>query len=116
MLRAYSRVTVGEVRPVMGGACMSTRTGADLIHPETRLPAGDSSSSAGDHFTRIERKLTWLTVGMFGVAVALLFNVAAVFGTIVEFHAGEGLLVGSASAGGVAMGFVFGWLARRAIV
>ena len=36
------------------------------------------------------------------VALALLFNVAAVFGAIVEFHAGEGLLIGSASAGGVA--------------
>ncbi|MGD9647549.1 MAG: hypothetical protein AB7U73_17675 [Pirellulales bacterium] len=78
--------------------------------------ASNTPSATSHSLARIERKLTWLTVGVFGVAVALLFNVAAVYGTIIEFHAGEGLLVGSASAGGVAMGFVFGWLARRAIV
>ena len=88
----------------------ASRSGADA------RSAADAASASGDRLTRIERKLTWLTVGIFGVALALLFNVAAVFGTIVEFHAGEGLLIGSASAGGVVMGFVFGWLARRAIV
>jgi len=106
---------------------MPTRTGASMpgapVDQASASRSGTDSRSgpaaappAGDRLARIERKLTWLTVGMFGVALALLFNVAAVFGTIVEFHAGEGLLIGSASAGGVVMGFVFGWLARRAIV
>lgn len=62
----------------------------------------------------IARRLRWLTAGVFLVALALLFNVAAVFGAIIEFHAGEGILIGSASAGGAVMGFAFGWLARRA--
>lgn len=106
---------------------MPTRTGASMpgapADQESASSSGadarsapDAASPADDRWARVERKLTWLTVGMFGVALALLFNVAAVFGTIVEFHAGEGLLIGSASAGGVVMGFVFGWLARRAIV
>ncbi|MBX9787623.1 MAG: hypothetical protein K2Y37_01790 [Pirellulales bacterium] len=94
-----------------------------MVSPSGRDPAstaigvsrGAGHPSASNPLLRIERKLTWLTVGVFSVALALLFNVAAVYGAIIEFHAGEGLLIGSASAGGVVMGFVFGWLARRAV-
>lgn len=64
---------------------------------------------------RIDRKLRWLTVAIFAVALALTLEIAALFGYIVEFHAGEGLLVGSASASGVALGFLFGWLCHAAV-
>ncbi len=63
----------------------------------------------------IDRRLRWQTVGIFLVALELLFNVAAVFGAIIEFHSREGILIGSACTGGTAMGFLFGWLAHRAM-
>ncbi len=63
----------------------------------------------------IQKRLAWLTTAVFAVALALLFTVASVFGHEIDFHYGESLLVASACTGGVAMGFVFGWLARRAI-
>jgi hypothetical protein len=76
------------------------------------MPESNSQQSA---LTRIEGKLRWMTVALFAVSLALMLNVAAVFGYLVEFHAGEGLLVGAASAAGVAMGFLFGWLAHAAV-
>jgi hypothetical protein len=63
----------------------------------------------------IQERVKWLTTAVFAVALALLFTVASVFGHEIDFHYGESLLVASACTGGVAMGFVFGWLARRAI-
>ena len=63
----------------------------------------------------VRRWLKWLTVAMFAVAAALLFVVAAVFGAVIDFHRGEGILIAGASCGGAAVGFILGWLARRAI-
>lgn len=78
-------------------------------------PADDSlPESATQQISAVASRLRWLTVAVFFVALALLFNVAAVFGAIIEFHAGEGVLIASASAGGAVMGFAFGWLAQRA--
>ena len=76
--------------------------------------SGSLKESAGEPFAVVARWLRWLTVAVFLVALSLLFNVAAVFGAIIEFHAGEGILIGSASAGAAVMGFIFGWLARQA--
>lgn len=69
------------------------------------------NAPASDDLAGIRRTLRWLTTALFLVALALLFNVSAVFGVIIDFHAGEALLIGSACAGGTVMGFVFGWLA-----
>ena len=68
-----------------------------------------------ERLASIDRRLRWLVTAVFLVALALLFNVAAVFGAIIEFHAGEGILIGTACAGGTVMGFLFGWLAHRAM-
>lgn len=78
--------------------------------------ASSSPTVRDEQLARIDRRLRWLTVAVFLVALALLFNVAAVFGAIIEFHAGEGILIGSACAGGTVMGFLFGWLAHRAVM
>jgi len=72
------------------------------------------SQPNNEELIAINRKLRWLVAAVFLVALALLFNVAAVLGAIIDFHYGEALLIGSACAGGTVMGFVFGWLARRA--
>jgi len=68
-----------------------------------------------DRLDRIDRWLRWLVGGLFAVMLALIFVAAAVFGTIVEFHAGEGLLIGATCGAGVAMGFAFGWMAHAFI-
>ena len=63
----------------------------------------------------LRKRITWLTVAVFLVALALLLTVAAVFGAEIDFHAGESILIAGACTGGVVMGFLFGWLTRRAI-
>lgn len=76
---------------------------------------GPADRGATESLAAIHRKLRWLTVAVFLVALALLFDMAAVFGTIIEFHAGEGLLIGSACGAGAVLGFLLGWLAARAM-
>lgn len=78
----------------------------------TEQPRNDTPPS--DTLQSLDRKLRWLTVAVFLVALALFFNVATVFGYIVDFHSGEGILIGGACVGGVVVGFLLGWLARRA--
>jgi hypothetical protein len=70
--------------------------------------------SIEDQLVGIRKRLTWLTVAVFFVAAALLLFVAAVLGALIDFHYGESLLIAGTCTGGVAMGFLFGWLARRA--
>ena len=77
--------------------------------------ADATAAASQDRLAAIERRLSWQTTAIFFVALVLLFDVAVIYGYIVEFHAGEGLLIGSASASGAVMGFLFGWLAHRAI-
>ncbi len=72
------------------------------------------SQSNNEELIAINRKLRWLVAAVFLVAFALLLLVSAVLGAIIDFHYGEALLIGSACAGGTVMGFLFGWLARRA--
>jgi hypothetical protein len=72
------------------------------------------SPSTDDELIAINRKLRWLTAGVFLAALGVFFSVAVLFGYIVDFHAGEGLLIGGACGSGVIVGFLFGWLARRA--
>ena len=62
----------------------------------------------------IRRRLTWLTAAVFLVALALLLFVAAVYSAEIDYHYGEYKLIAGACTGGVVMGFLFGWLARRA--
>ncbi len=67
-----------------------------------------------DDIVAIRRRLSWLTVAVFLVALTLLLFVAAVLSKEIDFHYGESKLIAGACTGGVAMGFLFGWLARRA--
>ena len=62
---------------------------------------------------RISRRLQWLTVAVFAMALALLFIVAGVLGSLIDFHFGEWKLIVGTCVGGAAMGFAFGWLAGR---
>jgi hypothetical protein len=87
---------------------MQTKKGADTAN-------GDITSEVLIELQTIKRRMAWLITAVFLVALALLFVVSAVFGAIVDFHYGESLVIGGACASGAVMGFLFGWLARRAI-
>ena len=75
-------------------------------------PSQDQPALAAE-LAAIRRRLAWLTAAVFLTALALLFTVAAVLGAVIDFHAGEGILIAGTCTGGAVMGFVFGWLAAR---
>jgi hypothetical protein len=75
----------------------------------------ETESAIKEELQAIRRRLSWLTTAVFLVALALLFTVSAVLGYIVDVHYGESLLIGGACTSGAVVGFLFGWLARRAI-
>ena len=62
----------------------------------------------------LRRRMRTLTVAVLLMTLALLLTVAAVFGNIVDYHAGEPLLQGGVAVGAALLGFFFGWIARRA--
>ena len=61
----------------------------------------------------VRSRLRTLTVVTILLALAVLLCVAAVFGYLVEYHAGEALLRGGAIGGVALLAFFFGWLAGR---
>jgi hypothetical protein len=61
----------------------------------------------------IRRRLGLLIVSNYVLALALTITVAAVFGNLVDYHATDPLMFGGCLAGAAALGFFFGWIARR---
>jgi len=65
----------------------------------------------------LRRGMRILTFVVGLLALGLFLDMAAVFGYLVDFHAGEPLLRGAVAvataAVGFAVGFGFGWFARR---
>jgi hypothetical protein len=80
---------------------------------QNMLPSQEQTNVEAE-LAAIRRRLVWLTTAVFLMAMALLFTVAAVLGAVIDFHAGESVLIAGTSIGGAVMGFLFGWLARRA--
>ncbi len=74
---------------------------------------GAAGPNVADQLCSIRRRLTWLTAAIFLVAVALLLFVAGVLASEIDYHYGEYKLIAGTATGGVVMGFLFGWLARR---
>jgi uncharacterized membrane protein YkvI len=89
-----------------------------MNNPDSSSVSSTSSSkdpnSIETELVRIRRRLSWLTTAIFFLAFAFLLFVAAAYGAIVDYHASEGKLIAGACTGGTVMGFLFGWLARRA--
>jgi hypothetical protein len=77
------------------------------------LPIRETQSVEAE-LAALRRRLSWLTVGVFLVALALLLFVAGFLAGEIDYHYGEYKLIAGACTGGVVMGFLFGWLARRA--
>ena len=82
--------------------------------PTGAMQSTKDSTSVESELLRIRRRLTWLTTAIFLLAFAFLLFVAAAYGAMVDYHASEGKLIAGACTGGTVMGFLFGWLARRA--
>ena len=61
----------------------------------------------------IRSRLRTLTVVTVLLALAVFLSVVAVFGYLVEYHAGEVLLRGGAIGGVAVLAFFCGWLAGR---
>jgi hypothetical protein len=61
----------------------------------------------------VRSRLRTLTVVTVLLALAVLLSVVAVFGYLVNYHAGEALLRGGALGGVAVLAFFFGWLAGR---
>jgi hypothetical protein len=61
----------------------------------------------------VRSRLRTLIVVTMLLALAVLLCVVAVFGYLVEYHAGEALLRGGAIGGVAVLAFFFGWLAGR---
>jgi membrane associated rhomboid family serine protease len=62
----------------------------------------------------LRRRMRALTVAVLLMTLALLLTVAAVFGQLVNWFAGDVLLQGGVAVGAALLGFFFGWIARRA--
>ena len=81
--------------------------------PSNEINQSLDQPAVASELAAMRRRLTWLTAAVFLVALALLFTVAAVLGAVIDFHAGESVLIAGCSIGGAVMGFLFGWLAAR---
>ncbi len=58
-------------------------------------------------------QLVRLLVAVWAMTLALVVTVVLVFGNLVDYHAADPLMYGGALAGAAALGFLFGWIARR---
>ncbi len=61
----------------------------------------------------IRRRMRVQTVAIIIMALALMLTAAAVFGSLVNYFAGDPMVFGSLTAGAAILGFVCGWIARR---
>ena len=61
----------------------------------------------------VRSRLRGLTVAVMVMALMLTITVAAVFGSLVNWFAYDGLLYGGATACAALLGFAVGWIARR---
>ena len=63
----------------------------------------------------MQRQIRWLTVVVIILAMFLALTAMAIFGTLIDYFAGDATLFGSATVGAALLGFGFGWMARRSI-
>ncbi|MEX0938176.1 MAG: hypothetical protein WDZ59_09985 [Pirellulales bacterium] len=90
----------------------STIVGRGMAERQEATAPDDSDRASRAALEKVARQIRWLTVAVFAMAFALLLVVAAVLGAVIDFHAGEGVLISGTATGGAATGFAFGWLAR----
>ena len=66
-----------------------------------------------DQLQSVRGRLRGLTLAVTVMALMLAITVAAVFGSLVNWFAYDGLLYGGATACAALLGFAAGWIARR---
>ena len=79
------------------------------------MPNSDpqDSDELRDQLQSVGSRLRGLTLAVIVMALMLTITVAAVFGSLVNWFAYDGLLYGGATACAALLGFAAGWLARR---
>ena len=75
---------------------------------ETRRP-----DELHDVLQLVQRRLRRLTVAVLLLTLMLMLTVAAVFGELVNWFAGDPLMFGGVAVGTALLGFGFGWFAGR---
>ncbi len=61
----------------------------------------------------IQARLRALFVAVMVMALALILAAGAMFGSLVNYFAGDALMFGGVSVLAALLGFAFGWFARR---
>ncbi len=77
--------------------------------PPSRL--SDEELLASLRFVR--NRLRALTVAVLIMALALILAAGAMFGSLVNYFAGDAMMFGGVSVLAALLGFVFGWFAGR---
>jgi len=63
----------------------------------------------------VVRRLRGLTIAVVLMALMLMVTAALVFGNLINYFAGDLLLVGGSCSGAALLGFGLGWFARRIV-
>lgn len=61
----------------------------------------------------VRKHLNWMTVAVLLMILAVLLQVAAKFGELCNWFAGDAMLVGGSAVGAAVLGFVLGFIAGR---
>ncbi|HPP54581.1 MAG TPA: hypothetical protein PK777_16630 [Thermoguttaceae bacterium] len=83
---------------------------------EAAAPSQPAASGPGQEKASLEdlqRRVDRLTVAVVLMALITLLSTAVVFGQLVNWFAGQAMLVGGVTLGCALAGFAFGWFAGR---
>jgi len=83
------------------------------MNDEANRVGPDRNEELQEAIRFIRRRLGLLIISHYVMALALTITVAAVFGWLVDYHSTDPLLWGGCLAGAAALGFLFGWIAKR---
>lgn len=78
-------------------------------------PESNQARELREILLALERRVRALTVTVVLLALAVFLLTAAVYGSLVNYFAGDPALFGGASVGGVVLGFAVGWFARKRV-
>jgi len=91
----------------------STPTRLTMVTGNMNEPNQDRHDELHDSVLALHKRVQRLTVAVVLMAMALLLLAAAVFGSLVNYFAGDPLLLGGVSVGAALLGFACGWFARK---
>ncbi len=101
-----------------GALCWHDRFAKPLAAHRIRACQMNESESRSpeelcDVLQMVQVRLRRLTVAVMLLTLVLVLTVAAVFGELVNYFAGDAMMFGGVSIGAALLGFGFGWVAGR---